>query len=200
MGSASHSPMITAGRRHENAAGGPDQASADDAHQDGAFKGDVGGVEVAHPLAHQTPRADRNPDNQNDFDLLAQSALFAKQQHAEAPGAHQHAADRRGHAEADQNGDENELVNPKQPASSELRCWHYPIAAGGFAEGLFGAGGIGCAALRHVAVASAASSQLLHRVFHQRAHVVRETRGLRENQDGCAATATHKELPLGRGE
>ena len=123
-------PLAEEQRREgdQDAAGGPDEASADDAHQDGAFERDVGGVEVADPTAHQNAEGNRDADDQDEFDLLAQRALFAEQQHAEATGAHQHAADRRGNAEADQDGDENETANPKSARNAaSLRCCSYPI-------------------------------------------------------------------------
>ncbi len=71
-------------------------------------KRDVGGVEVVHPVAHQHAQRDRRADDEDDLDLLAERALLAEEQHAEAPRAHQHAADGRGDAEANQQGDENE--------------------------------------------------------------------------------------------
>ena len=76
--------------------------------QDRAFECDVGGVEVAHRVANQHAQRDGRPDDEDDLQLLAEGALFAKEQHAESPRAHQHTADRRGHAEADQQSDENE--------------------------------------------------------------------------------------------
>src|ERR1039457_6266333 len=88
-------------QRDQDAAGGSDEASADYAHQDGAFKRDIGGVEVADPATHQHAERDRDADDEDNFDLLAEVAFFAEEQNAEATGAHQHTADRRGDAEAD---------------------------------------------------------------------------------------------------
>ena len=57
-----------------------------------------------------TPSAIGVPDDEDNLDLLAEGALFAKQQHAEAARTHQHAADGRGHAEPDQQVNENEAI------------------------------------------------------------------------------------------
>ena len=59
-------------------------------------------------MPHHNAECNRNSDDQDDFDFLAQGAFFAEEQHTEATRAHQHAADRRGHAKANQNSDENE--------------------------------------------------------------------------------------------
>ena len=56
-GRASHSPRNSDGRRNQHAAGGADEAAADDAHQDRALEGDIGGVEVVHPVRTSTPSA-----------------------------------------------------------------------------------------------------------------------------------------------
>ena len=124
MGSASHSPSSNAGRETSMPPAGADQASADDAHQNGALERNVGGVEVADPAAHQDAQRDRDADDQDEFDLLAQGALFAEEQDAETAGAHQHAADRRGNAEANQDGDENELGIQNLAYARGARDWH----------------------------------------------------------------------------
>ena len=61
-----------------------------------------------------TPKRDGRADDEDDLDFLAEGALFAEQQHAKAPRPHQHAADGRGHAEADQQGYENERLVQSQ--------------------------------------------------------------------------------------
>ncbi len=94
-----------------------DQAAADNAHQDRAFEGDVGCVEVVHPPAHQHAQRDRRADDEDDLDLLAQRALLAEQQHAKAPRAHQHAADGRSYAQADQQGTRMRRLSMSQKLS-----------------------------------------------------------------------------------
>ena len=112
IGSDSHSPMKTRRQRNQDAAHQSHQAAADDAHQDRAFERNIGGVEVVHRPPHQYTQSKRDADDEHDLELLAQRAFFAEQQHAETPRAHQHAADGRGHAEPDQQSDENEASNP----------------------------------------------------------------------------------------
>ena len=102
-------------KREENSARGADKAPADNAQQDRSFEGDVRCLEVAHRVANQHTQRDGRPQDENDLQLLAEGALFAKEQDAEAPRADQHAADRRGHTEADQDSNENETrVHGKQ--------------------------------------------------------------------------------------
>src|SRR5271157_3445976 len=61
-------------------------------------------------MPYHDPERNWDPNNQHDFDLFAQIAFFAEEQHSKTTGAHQHAADRRGDAEANQNRDENEAT------------------------------------------------------------------------------------------
>ncbi len=102
MGSVSHSPKTTRRQSHERASRDSHQASANHAHQDGALEGNVGCVETGDPVADQHAQGDGGADDGDDLDLLAERAFLAKQQNAKAARPHQHAADCRGDAEADQ--------------------------------------------------------------------------------------------------
>ena len=60
--------------------------------------------------AHQHAQHDRRAHDEDHLQLFAEGALFAKEQNAEAPRAHQHAADGRRDAKPNQQGDEDEAV------------------------------------------------------------------------------------------
>src|ERR1035437_4505599 len=86
------------------------QASADHAHQDRALEGNVGRVEIVHPVAHQYAQGNGRAHDEDNLDLLAQGAFLAEQQNAKTARPHQYAADGRGDAEADQHGNEYEAM------------------------------------------------------------------------------------------
>ncbi len=71
MGRASHSPQNSDGKRYQDTSGGADQAAANDAHQDRAYEGDVGSVEVVDPMARQHAQRDRRAHDEDDLHLLA---------------------------------------------------------------------------------------------------------------------------------
>ncbi len=188
----------------------PRETPSDDAHQDRAFERNVGSVEVAYEVPDQHAQSDGNANDEDDFDLFAERAFFAKQQYAKAAGAHQHAADRRSHAEANQYGYENETRIQSIPSARDRRIHHgehrgtestlvlfavapltllvntlsqalsYPAC--GFADGFFRADGIRRATLGHVPIAAASRAKLLERLLHQGAHVIRQAWSLGKYQ------------------
>jgi len=149
-------------------------------------------------MADQHSQQDGRAQDEDQLQLLRQSALFAKQQDAETPRAHQHAANGGSYAEPDQQSNENEVVvhsvDSGQWIVNRLAGsvqWHvgafYPLStnhytAGRVAQRPFRAGGIGRAALCHVAIAAATRAQPLHGILHQGTHVIREACSLREDQ------------------
>src|SRR5271169_3306719 len=73
-----------------------------------------------------------------------------------------------------------------------MRWLSLSYRGGGFAEGLFGAGGVGGSALGHVTISSAPSAELLKGLLHEGTHVIRQPRGLRKYQRRLGPTTGHE--------
>jgi len=90
------------GNRHDGAAKGPGNASAQDAYEDRGFKAEIGALKVFYAKTEIHTKRERNAGKENKEDVAFAGSPAGKQQLLELMGAAKRAGNSRGYAQFEQ--------------------------------------------------------------------------------------------------
>src|SRR5262249_7470174 len=159
-------PVEDRGDRQNRAADRAAQPPADDSHQDGGFKGQVGGEKAADAEPDPYSERDRQRHPQRQIDFLACFAVLEEKELLEFLRPTEHGGHRRGNTQLDQQINENEPLfehEVNRPLSTQQRR-RLP-------QQLFDARPGGYSTLRKIAAAAAASADARQNLSQESAHV-----------------------------